>query len=144
MSMIGEKDVENVTDPAGYPDQDHLLGEGVSARQALTEIKVLLALPADTTHRQVVRAVQDAVQPQVMTVEEVVRQRTARQEALHTVMDLWQQHQLSEDPPAMDDLVTAAEWLATGDTSAVERLRRLVMEQSRSRSGDAASWAPGQ
>lgn len=78
----------------------------------------------------------------VMTEAGAERQRTTRQEALHTVLDLWSQHQWGEDPPSVDDLVLAAEWLSTGDMSAVVRVRQMWVEEARRHAGspDAATW----
>lgn len=132
---IGTKDVEHVTDQQ----------EGISARAAVGQMKTLLGLPADASHRAVLDAVQAVAfgQPQVMTEERAERQRTARQEALHTVMDLWAQHRLGEDPP-MDDLVLAAEWLSSGDLSTVLQIRKLYAtgQPGVCTSTDAATWAP--
>lgn len=119
--------------------------EGISARAAVGQMRTLLGLPADASHQAVLDAVQAAAfgQPHVVTMEEAERQRTARREALHTVMDLWaQHHQFGEDPPSVDDLVLAAEWLSTGDMTAVVRVRQMWVEEARRRDGsaDAATW----
>lgn len=150
--LIGEKDVENVTEQQA----------GISAREAVGQMRVALGLPAETSHADVLAEVRRlsgalvrisnalgigpdsgvleivtrvrSLVSEPVTVEEVERRRAARQEALHTVLDLWSQHQWGEDPPSVDDLVLAAEWLSTGDMSAVVRVRRHAG------SPDAATW----
>jgi hypothetical protein len=56
-------------------------------------------------------------------------QITRRRDALHDVMDLWEQHRLGEQP-SMEDLVAMAEWLISGDTAPAERLAAAVIERA--------------
>lgn len=118
-----------------------------SARVAHQRLESLLGLPNAgwETLLDAVAELVESTKVQTLTAEEAERQRLARQEALHTVMDLWQQHPLGEDPPAMDDLVLAAEWLSTGDITAVVQVRELYVDRARSDavSSDAMTWTPG-
>jgi hypothetical protein len=81
------------------------------------------------------------------SVEEALRRRREqRHDALRAVMDLWAQHRLGEEP-GLPDLVATAEWVATGDTSPLERLDAALGQRAlaarRTDPPDAATWSPG-
>ena len=118
---------------------DHTTGDGgvVAEIERLQRADESMNPPDDPADRE-------------MTMEESERQRQQRQEALHTVMDLWSQHRLGEDPPSAEDLVALSSYLSTGDITLaqdVQRQRLAIIAEERRRyerehqgAPDAARW----
>lgn len=128
------------------------LREQVAGMHAALQARLGLPLAADWP--DILAAVEKAAGPRVetMTQEEWDRQNAARQDALRTVMDLWAQYRLGDEPDA-ESLVAMAAYVATGDLSLIhdansQRIARTY-DLRRAELGlsggavDGARWTPG-